>query len=326
MSMPVDFKDYYNALGVKRDANEAEIKQAFRKLARKYHPDVAKNKKEAEEKFKEINEAHEVLSDPDKRRRYDELGSDWQHAGAGRPGAQRRRGQAEEFNFGGSTGFSDFFEQFFGRSRPSSGGFGDVFNGGRGANDAMGFAQRGGDIEGDILVSLDEALHGSTRTISLQRKNPASGRADTDTIKVRIPPGMQDGQTVRVRGKGGHGFGGGEPGDLLLRVRLAAHPDFRASGADLYYDLELGPWDCVLGTDATVPVLGGTRVKVRIPPGTNNSQQFRVRAHGLPKGKDGQRGDFYVVVSVQMPTDISSEERALWEQLKEVSGAPQHVE
>lgn len=326
----MDFKDYYNALGVKRDANEAEIKQAFRKLARTYHPDVAKNKKEAEEKFKEINEAYEVLSDPEKRRRYDELGADWQNAGAPRSGGgggYRRRGPAEDFNFGGSTGFSDFFEQFFGRGRRSGGGFGDVFNGGRGgAGDAMGFAQRGGDIEGDILVSLDEALHGSTRTISLQRKNPSSGRTDTDTIKVRIPAGMQDGQTVRVRGKGGHGFGGGEPGDLLLRVRLAAHPDFRASGADLYYDLELGPWDCVLGTEATVPVLGGSRVKVRIPPGTNNGQQFRVRAHGLPKGKDGERGDFYVVVSVQMPTEITNEERTLWEQLKQVSGSHAHAD
>jgi curved DNA-binding protein len=325
--MPVEFKDYYTTLGVARDASDADIKKAFRKLARKFHPDVAKDKKAAEEKFKEINEAYEVLSDPEKRKKYDQLGARWQEGAGFEPPPDWQRGtrsgangsQAYEFHFGGSTGFSDFFEQFFGRGG-RAGGVEEMFRSGRrdGAGEAE-FALRGADIEGDILVTLDEVLHGSSRTISLQRVNPRTGQTDTETIKVRIPPGVQDGQTIRVRGKGGEGSGGGEPGDLYLRVRLAAHPDFQARDADLYYDLDLAPWEAVLGTSVTVSTLGGGRVKVRIPAGTNNDQQFRVRGQGLPRGQSGERGDLYVVVNVQLPQQLSDEERALWEKLSSVS-------
>jgi curved DNA-binding protein len=321
-TMAVEFKDYYTSLGVSRDASADDIKKAFRKLARQYHPDVAKNKKEAESKFKEINEAHEVLSDPEKRRKYDELGANWQQGGAGYappPGAGRGwngQGEDQEFHFGG-TGFSDFFEQFFGR-RQTSTDFDDLLRrsarGGRGAEGAA----RGHDIEGDMLVTLDEAMHGSMRSISLQRGDPRTGRAETETFTVRIPPGAQEGRRIRVPGKGGAGTGGAPSGDLFLRVKLAAHPDFEVRGGDLYHELDLAPWEAVLGRHVAVPTLSGT-IKLRIPPGTGNGKQLRVRGQGLPKGPGGERGDLYVVVSVQVPSNVTDEERALWEKLAKLS-------
>lgn len=324
--MAVDFKDYYATLGVARDASDADIKKAFRKLARQYHPDVAKDKKTAEGKFKEINEAHEVLSDPDKRRKYDELGANWQQAEAGGfpSGAGAARGGwrpagangDQEFHFGG-TGFSDFFEQFFGRGRRAGGGMDDIFRqarGGGGGADEPEYAERGAEIEGDILVTLHEAMHGSMRRISLQRTDPRTGSAEKETFTVRIPPGAQDGRRIRVPGKGGPGAGGGPAGDLYLRVRLEAHPDFRVEGLDLYHELELAPWEAVLGAQVAVPTLSGT-IKLRIPPGTTNGQQLRVRGQGLPKGAGGEHGDLYVVANVQVPARISDEERALWENL-----------
>jgi curved DNA-binding protein len=324
--MAVEFKDYYKTLGISRDANDDDIKKAFRKLARKYHPDVAKDKKTAEGKFKEINEAHEVLSDPEKRRKYDELGANWQQPGAGYPppaGAQRgwrpAGGGDKEFHFGG-TGFSDFFEQFFGRGR-RTGDFDDLSRRarrGRGEADEPEYAERGAEIEGDILVTLHEAMHGSMRPISLQRIDPRTGEAETETFTVRIPPGAQEGRRIRVPGKGGQGVGGGPSGDLYLRVRLAADPDFQVRGPDLYHDLELAPWEAVLGRQVVVPTLSGT-IKLRVPPGTNNAQQLRVRGQGLPKGSSGERGDLYVVVSVHVPAKITAEERALWENLARIS-------
>jgi curved DNA-binding protein len=323
--MPVEFKDYYATLGVPRNASEEDIKKAFRKLARQYHPDVAKDKKVAEAKFKEINEANEVLSDPEKRKRYDELGAQWKEGGAGvrpPPGRETRGwrgpsgGENFEFHFGG-TGFSDFFEQFFGGgSRFGSPYAEEDFSSGQ-FRQARG-ARRGSDIEGDILVTLDEVMNGSVRTIALQRTDPRTGRTETHTIKVRIPRGVQDGQTIRVPGKGEPGAGGGSPGDLYLRVRLAAHPDFRVRGADLYYDLDLAPWEAVLGTTLSVPTPEG-RVSLRIPPGTNHGRQFRIRGRGLPKGPSGERGDLYVVATVQLPQQLSPEERELWEKLSRVS-------
>ena len=197
--MAVEFKDYYDVLGVPRNASDAEIKKAFRTLARKYHPDVAKDKTTAEEKFKEINEANEVLSDPEKRRKYDELGANWNRPEWQQPPPQGGFGggfeQGSEFHFDG-TGFSDFFEQFFGsRGRPF-GGFGRE-NGG----DGEAFAQRGQDIEGDILVTLDEALHGSSRTIRLQRTDPRTGQSTTQTLRVKIPPGVREGAAHPGRGQ-----------------------------------------------------------------------------------------------------------------------------
>lgn len=330
--MAVEFKDYYSVLGVPRDATDDQIKKAFRKLARLYHPDVAKDKKTAEQKFKEINEAHEVLSDPLKRKRYDELGADWESGGmAGAPGrgtrgTQRRRWSAaggeteQEYHFGG-TGFSDFFEQFFGGGRRGT-GVEDLFGEARGrpGQDGRQYAMRGQDIEGDILVTLDEALHGSTRSISLQRIDPNSGERETDTFQVRIPPGAQEGRRIRVPAKGGSGYGSGEPGDLYLRVRLSAHPDFEVRGTDLYHELELAPWEAVLGSQVLVPTLSGS-VKVRIPAGTNSGTQLRVKGQGLPlqPGSAGERGDLYVVIEVNVPTQVTREERELWEKLAHAS-------
>src|SRR6202045_1029302 len=223
--MAVQFRDYYETLGVSKTATEDEIKSAFRKLARKYHPDVAKDKKAAEEKFKQINEAYEVLSDPEKRQKYDQLGANWNQPGGfqpppqwgGQPGGSYQwsgdGGGGVEFEFGG-TGFSDFFEAFFGggRGRSAFGGFG-----GREAT-----AERGADVEADILVTLEEALHGSTRTVSLRR----AGSNKVEKYQVKIPKGVHEGQRIRLAGQGEAGAGGGKSGDLFLRVRFARHPDF----------------------------------------------------------------------------------------------------
>jgi curved DNA-binding protein len=323
--MPVEFKDYYKVLNVPREASSEDIKKAFRKLARQYHPDVAKDKKGAEEKFKEINEAYEVLGDPDSRKKYDELGSQWRD-GAGfqpPPGWQRGRAQSArdsdesfEFRFDG-TGFSDFFEQFFGRGGRFDGfpgpGTQQEYAGGE-----AGFSRRGSDLESDILVTLEEAARGSVRALTLQRTNRKTGQTRTQTLKVKIPTGVIDGQIIRVPGMGNEGIGGGSPGDLYLRIRFAAHPDFRVRGADLYSGLDLAPWEAVLGTKIVVPTLHG-RVSVKIPPGTNSGQQLRVRGRGLAKGQSPEKGDLFVVVNIVVPEQITEEERELWTSLSRVS-------
>jgi curved DNA-binding protein len=318
--MPVEFKDYYATLGVAREATDDDIKQAFRKLARRYHPDVAKDKANAEEKFKEINEANEVLSDPAKRRKYDELGAHWQDGGAQSPPGWEGRGpqaagagQAREFHFTG-TGFSDFFEQFFGGATR----FG-FESGGPGFDpETRVEGRRGADIEGEILVTLAEAMRGTLRAISLQTVDPRTGRAETHSFKVRIPAGAREGRRIRVPGKGEPGLGGAPAGDLYLRVRHAAHPDFRARGADLFHDVALAPWEAVLGSTVVAPSFEGT-IKIRIPPGTQQGAQLRVRGHGLPKGRDGERGDLYVVAHIQVPRRLTEKERTLWEELGRTS-------
>jgi curved DNA-binding protein len=319
--MAVEFKDYYAILGVPRTAGDDDIKKAFRKLARKYHPDVAKDKKSAEEKFKEINEANDVLSDPEKRRRYDELGANWQQGFPGHPpprraGAPNGREEEREFHFGG-TGFSDFFEQFFGGRRAGT-DFDDLFR--RSARDAGAreVDARGEDIEGDILVTLHEAMNGSMRTLTLRRTNPQTGETDSETFTVRIPPGAREGRRIRIPGKGEPGFGKGSAGDLYLRVRLEAHPDFEVRGADLYHTLELAPWEAVLGAQVAVPTLSGV-IKLRIPPGTTTGKQLRVRGQGLPQPGGSEPGDLYVVAEVQVPSTISEQERAAWETLASAS-------
>jgi curved DNA-binding protein len=319
--MPVEFKDYYATLGVAREATDDEIKKAFRSLARRYHPDVAKDKKTAEEKFKEINEANEVLSDPVKRRKYDELGANWQEDSRAQPppGSERRGargahgGQPPEFHFTG-TGFSDFFEQFFGGGdRYGFGSSGRDFEAGSREE-----GRRGADIEGEILVTLAEVMHGTTRGISLRTTDPRTGQAETRSFQVRIPEGAMEGRRIRVPGKGESGVGGAPAGDLYLRVRHAAHPDFRARGADLYYDVDLAPWEAVLGTTVVVPSFEGP-IKVRIPPATNPGAQLRVRGHGLPQGRGGERGDLYVVANIQVPTKLTEKEKSLWEELGRTS-------
>jgi curved DNA-binding protein len=313
--MPVQYKDYYETLGVPRTASADELKKSFRKLARQYHPDVARDKKKAEEKFKEINEAYEVLSDPDKRKKYDELGANWKSGANFRPpsgwehfsGGQTFRGRdagGEDFetHFGG-TGFSDFFEQLFGsRMRGGAGGFG------RSPNFAEeDFAERGRDVEGDIMVTLEEAARGSIRSVSVRHGSR------TETHQVKIPAGVTEGQRLRIAGRGEHGSGGGVAGDLYLRVRLAKHPDFEVEDHHLIHEAELAPWEAALGAEISVPTLTG-RVNIKIPAGTQSGQKLRVRGRGLPPS-----GDLLVVTKIVVPAKIPEAEKKLWEQLKRES-------
>ncbi len=311
--MAVKFQDYYETLGVARSASADEIKQAFRKLARLYHPDVAKNKVAGEAKFKEINEAYEVLGDPEKRKRYDELGPNWQDDGPGARGRPPAPGGEPDFEFGG-TGFSDFFESFF-SNRP--GGFGSSAGSAPRAGAAEGFVHPGRDIEADLLVTLEEVLHGSHRKVTLRRPAMDGGAERTNTYQVRIPPGLREGQRIRLAGQGGPGYGGAPAGDLYLRVRFARHPDLSVRGDDIYYDLELAPWEAVLGVKTKIPTLGTTTM-LRVPPDTTAGTQLRVRGQGLPR-EDGSRGDFHAIVRLQIPPTVSTEERTLWEKLAAAS-------
>lgn len=300
-----DYKDYYDILGVARTATPEEIRSAFRKKAREYHPDVAKDKIQGAEKFKEVNEAYEVLSDPAKRVKYDQMGREvpgggfaWQgrEGGAGAP-------DMEEFHFGG-TGYSDFFEHLFG-GMGGDGGF-------RGPSGRR-MARRGSDIQGDLMVTLEEVLGGSLREVTLQR-----GEGKTETYRVKIPAGVREGQRIRLVGKGEAGRSGGGSGDLYLRVRLARHPDLRVEGSDLYADLEVAPWEAVLGASVPVPTLDGA-VTLKIPAGSNAGQKLRLRGQGLPR-EDGTRGDLYAILEIVVPAKIGAEEKKLWEKLAQESG------
>lgn len=315
-TMPVEYKDYYKTLGVGRAATADEVRKSFRNLARKYHPDVAKDKASAEEKFKEINEAYKVLGDPVKRAKYDQLGADWNSQPPPGADSQPNRGRGDaggaEFHYGG-TGFSDFFEQFFG-------GFGGepraTRGGGRGARNAE-FSAKGGDVHGDLLATLHESLQGAVRSITLRMADPMTGKESEEAFRVKIPVGVQDGQLIRVAGKGEPGFGGGPAGDLYLKVRLAQHPDFKVKGADLYHELVLAPWEAVLGANIPVPTLEGS-VTVRVAPGAAKGRQLRLKGHGLPNAK-GERGDLYAVIQIETPAEVTEEERGLWRQLAAVS-------
>ncbi|HUF60653.1 MAG TPA: J domain-containing protein [Verrucomicrobiales bacterium] len=318
------FSDYYEVLGVPRDAPEDDIRKAFRKLARKHHPDVAKDKEEGERKFKEINEAYEVLGDPEKRKKYDALGASWRHGAefTPPPGAGGMDFGFDVFGEGGGiprgaewhfdgTGFSDFFEHLFGMR----GGFAREPGQMRGG----GLRARGRDVEADILVSLEESYHGSTRVLRLQQPAPDGESTLARTAQVRIPVGVREGQKLRLAGLGEPGLGGAPPGDLFLRVRLERHPVFQVRGENLYYDLDLVPWDAVLGTEAQVQSLRG-KVKVTIPPGTTGGQELRLKGLGLPR-EGGGFGDLHVVTRITVPARVDAEERVLWEKLRSLAGA-----
>ncbi len=325
--MAVKFQDYYETLGVARGASAEEIKLGFRKLARIHHPDVAKNKVTGEAKFKEINEAYEVLGDPEKRRRYDELGANWQEGGGATApaGGNRNRPHSQEgetdFEFSG-TGFSDFFESFFAGGREGFGSYRQPTGRPSGAERA--FTHQGRDVEADLLVTLEEALRGSLRKVTLRRPGSNGHAERSDTYQVRIPPGVREGQRIRLAGQGGAGIGGGSAGDLYLRVRLARHPDFSVQAADLYCDLDLAPWEAVLGVQARIPTLDGA-TSLRVPPGTAAGCQLRLRGLGLPRD-DATRGDVYATVRIQTPGSVPAEERALWEQLSRISTFKPRIE
>jgi len=317
--MPVQFKDYYETLGVAKDASQDEVRKAFRKLARKYHPDTAEDKATAEEKFKELNEAYEVLSDPEKRRKYDAYGENWEQggfqpppgyesAGMGGVGPEGFEPGGTEFHFGG-TGFSDFFEHLFGsrRGRGFPGGY--AYTDFQEATPAM----RGQDVEADIMVTLEEALHGSQRQISFRRGE--SGQVQTYTVK--IPKGVRENQRIRLSGQGGAGAGGGSAGDLYLRVLFERHPQFEIEGSSVYYELELPVHKVVLGTEVEIPTLDG-RVRLRIPAGSQNGQKFRLPNRGLPE-KGGTRGPFYAVLDVQLPKGkVTGAAKEAWEKIAEL--------
>jgi len=310
----VKFRDYYEILGVPREAGPEEIRKAFRKLARKHHPDVAADKATAEEKFKEINEAYEVLGDPEKRGKYDALGRRWMEGDfAPQPGGDgafhywdSTRSEASEhgYHFEG-TGFSDFFERFFG-SR--GGGFGP-----RGAAAANRGPRRGRDIESEIMVTLDEVIHGAERSLVMQ---PTGGHESGERrkVRIRIPKGVSEGQTIRCAGLGEDGEAGGPAGDLFLRVHLARHPDFRVDGHDLYHELRLAPWEAVLGGTVAVPTPHG-EVKIKIPSGTAPGTEFRLSGKGLPQGTGGAAGHLFAVAQVAVPESSSAEEIRHWQAL-----------
>ena len=314
-----NYKDYYQTLGVAKDASKEDIRRAFRKLARQYHPDVNPGDRVAEERFKEINEAYEVLSDPEKREKYDRFGAQWRQferaggrpedfnwsqwqAGAGRPaGGGYRTVTPEEFEqmFGGA-GFSDFFETLFGGGM---GGFRTDFGTGR----AQARPLSGRDIEHEVQITLEEAFHGTTRALQYE-----GGRE----IQARIPPGVRTGSRVRLRGQGQPGVAGGPPGDLYLRVEVLPHDRFEREGDDLRTTVPVDLYVAILGGSVPVNALD-RQVRLNIPAGTENGQVFRLNGLGMPRLNDpGTRGDLYAVVSVQLPQNLTDRERELFEQLQ----------
>ena len=332
----MDFKDYYAILGVPGTATRDEIHKAFRKLARKYHPDVAEDKLNADRKFKEINEAHEVLGDAAKRRQYDSLRNQWKNPASAKQTQWKSWGDAgqgggatKSYKFDG-TGFSDFFEEFFGTGGVYS-GFGkraaDPFTYGESAktqppkkpakDKGRGvFSVRGANVEGDIAVTLEEVFNGSVREVTMRRQNRDGGE-EKISFKVRVPPGVREGQRLRVPGKGDPGMGRGDPGDLFLNIRYALHPQFRVQEDDLVYDLELAPWEAILGKVIRVPTPDGG-VSVRVPEGAQAGTQLRVRGRGLPTS-GGQRGDLLLPVVIDVPDKVSDREKALWQELSDLS-------
>ncbi|UZP68083.1 DnaJ domain-containing protein [Desulfovibrio mangrovi] len=304
--MGVEYKDYYKLLGVSRSSSKDDIAKAFKKLARQYHPDLNPNNKDAEAKFKEINEAYEVLKDDEKRKLYDQLGPNWQHG----QNFQRPPG-FENMNFGGFQGggdFSDFFETIFGGGgfRRSGGGFGaDPFG------NYSNRPRRGRDVEATLGLTLEEAYHGGRKAVTIQDAGASK------TLEVNIPAGVKDGAKIRLSGQGDRGMAGGPSGDLYLKVVIKPHNRFQLDGVNVVLDLPLAPWEAVLGATVRVPTLDGD-IELNIPAGTGSGRKLRLRGKGL--GSASARGDQFVRVMVRVPDSLTEKERGLWESLREVSG------
>lgn len=327
----MDYKDYYKILGVSKNANEKEIKSAYRKLARKYHPDVNQNNKGAEERFKEINEAYEVLGDAQNRSKYDQLGANWkqwqqvggnsnnfdwsQWFGNGAPGAGSAGGPrvnvhygspddlSDLFGSGGGGGFSDFFTSIFG----GMGGGGARRRTSTTTSELNATKPSNIDIEHELEISLAEAYHGTNRIIN----------KDGRRLQVKIPQGAKTGTKVRVRGEGNRTYGG-QSGDLYLKLKVAADSHFERDGNDLYVDVPVSLSTAVLGGEARVPTMTGD-VNLKIPTGAQNGQKIRLRGKGMPKlKKPDDHGDLFARINVRLPDKLTSEQRQLFERLREL--------
>ncbi len=294
----MEFIDYYKILELGKNASEAEIKKAYRKLARKYHPDLNPNDANAKKKFQQINEANEVLSDPVKRKKYDQYGKDWQHAEAFEQQKQQRGGGTysgggyqQQYDFGGEGDFSDFFESMFG------GG------GGRRGGGAVKF--RGQDFNAELQLDLREVYTTHQRTLTVGEKN----------IRLTIPAGVANGQTIKIAGHGGPGANGGPPGDLYITFRISESGPFRREGNDLFSTHDLDLYTAVLGGETTVQTFDG-KVKLKVSAGTQNGAKIKLRGKGFPVyKKEGQFGDLFVTYSIQIPTNLNEEEKKLFQQL-----------
>jgi curved DNA-binding protein len=311
-----DGEDFYQILGVPRNASQDEIQRAYRQLARTYHPDI-NHDPGAEDRFKEVSEAYDVLSDPQTRRRYDAFGRDFRQvpedvdpetwrrsqagarAGAGRGGGRTRSSAGTggfDFNSGGDIDIDDLLGGIFGGR---GGGFGS----------RRGFGPiPGADQEAEIELTVEEAYHGGRRSITL-----TGGDGTRQSFDVTIPPGVTDGQRIRLAGQGGRGSDGARNGDLYLIVRIAPHPRYRLEGRDLHVELRLAPWEATLGTSVAVDTPGG-EVKVKVPGGTSSGRRIRLRGRGLPNPK-GKAGDLYAEARIMVPARLSRAERRLFEQL-----------
>ncbi|MCF8086334.1 MAG: DnaJ domain-containing protein [Desulfohalobiaceae bacterium] len=333
--MSVEYKDYYQILGVDRNASQEEISKAFKKLARKYHPDLNTDNPEAEKKFKEINEAYAALKDPEKRKQYDQFGADFEHGQDFDP----RNFQNMHFNFGGAgagggaesfggSGYSDFFDLLFGNLFGQGGGQGgrrrtysttfgsDPFGGGFGADmgTQSGFSGKGEDSEASLELTLEEAARGGKKSIALQEHGPRGG-VQSKNLEVNIPAGVTEGSKIRLSGQGNPGRGG-QRGDLYLRVKLKPHHLFRVENKNIVLDLPLTPWEAALGTSVRVPTLEGS-VDMKIPPGTSSGKKLRLKGKGLGRGKN--KGDQLVRAMIKTPQKPSDKEKELWEQLAQES-------
>ena len=299
------FQDYYKTLGVERDASTDEINKAYRKLARKYHPDVNKSPG-AEARFKEISEAGDVLKDEEKRQRYDTLGANWKNGQDFRPppgfeDVFSNFAGGQQGGFGGG-GFSDFFQAMFGEAgSQSQGGFSFRSGGG-------GYSQRGQDAEIEVAFALEEVYRGGSKNISLRNSD-----GGVKSYQVKVPPGVTDGGLIRLSGQGHKGSGGGKSGDLMIKLKIAAHPDFRVDGFDIYHSLKISPWEAALGTKVLVNTLEGD-VNLNIPEGTQSGYKMRLKNRGLRKTKT-ERGNMYATVNIVVPKKLSEKEKALFSEL-----------
>ena len=333
-------KDYYSILGTNRESSEADIKKAFRKLARKYHPDVNPGDKSAEARFKEINEAHEVLANKEKRAKYDRFGENWQHADQFSQAGARQGYTSRDFGGGFNQGGVRF-------ETGDMGDLGSIFDemlrggGGTGGFSRQPQRRRGQDMETAVEVSLEEAYHSTKRTLSMQVQQPCptchgNGKVGskvcptcrgngavlgTERIEVSVPPGVRTGSRVRLSGKGGQGFGGGPRGDLYLNVTVQSHKTFERKGNDLLYSAPLTLTVAVLGGEIHVPTIKGKKLALKIPPETQNENTFRLSGQGMPHlSKVSSFGDLIVRTKVVLPSKLSDKERALFEQLRDLRG------